>query len=208
MNIGARTLVETGMRGATQPDPRWRDLAAESAFRTGWPHGDALPSPTMPIDADTYRSTLGRWATGVTIVTACAGDEVHGMTVSDFAGVSLDPPLVVVCADKEANTLAVIRRGGNFAVNLLAAGQEALSNKFASKKQEWERFDGLHCEKAVTGAPLIPGAVASLDCNVVDLHDAGDHVLCIGQVEAVVHGEDEPLLYFNGAYRGLAAGGG
>ncbi len=158
----------------------------------------------MSIDADTYRKTLGRWATGVTIVTARAGDEVHGMTASDFAGVSLDPPLVMVCVDKNANTLGVIQKGGNLCVNLLAADQEALSNKFASKKEEWTRFEGLDCATAHTGAPLIPGAIESLDCEVVAMHDAGDHIIVVGRVEAVVSGEGDPLLYYAGGYRALA----
>jgi len=158
----------------------------------------------MPIDTDTYRSTLGLWATGVTIITARAADEIHGMTASDFAGVSLDPPLVMVCADKNSNTLGVIEKGRNMCVNLLAAGQDALSNKFASKKEEWTRFEGLDCASAKTGAPLIPGALASLDCEVVALHDAGDHVIVIGQVEEVVQREGEPLLYYTGSYRSLA----
>ena len=158
----------------------------------------------MPIDADTYRSALGLWATGVTIITARAGDEIHGMTASDFAGVSLDPPLVMVCADKNANTLGVIEKGRNMCVNLLAAGQDALSNKFASKKEEWTRFEGLDCASAKTGAPLIPGALASLDCEVVAMHDAGDHVIVVGRVDEVVQGEGEPLLYYAGVYRGLA----
>ena len=158
----------------------------------------------MPIDADSYRSALGLWATGVTIITARADEEIHGMTASDFAGVSLDPPLVMVCADKNANTLGVIEKGRNMCVNLLAAGQDALSDKFASKEEEWTRFEGLDCASAKTGAPLIPGALASLDCEVVALHDAGDHVIVVGQVEEVVQGEGEPLLYYAGSYRGLA----
>ena len=158
----------------------------------------------MAIDADEYRASLGLWATGVTIITARAGEEVHGMTVSDFAGVSLDPPLVAVCADKSSNTLGVIEKGRNFAVNMLAAGQEALSNKFASKKEEWTRFEGLDCERGATGAPFIPGAVAHLDCRVVALHDAGDHVIVVGEVEQSVRSDRAPLLYFGGRYAGLA----
>lgn len=158
----------------------------------------------MPISADDFRAAMGLRASGVSIVTARAGDEVHGMTMTDFAGVSLSPPLALICADKTANTLRVIQRGGNFAINLLARGQDALSNKFASKREEWTRFDGLACASAATGAPLIPGAVASLDCRVVAQHDAGDHVVVVGQIEAFVRGAGEPLLYFRGAYRALA----
>jgi flavin reductase (DIM6/NTAB) family NADH-FMN oxidoreductase RutF len=157
----------------------------------------------MPISADEFKAALGLRASGVSIVTARAGDEVHGMTMTDFAGVSLSPPLALICADKSANTLKVIQKGGNFAINLLASGQQALSNKFASKKDEWTRFEGLRCAQAATGAPLIPGALASLDCRVVAQHDAGDHVVVVGQIEAFVRGEGDPLLYFCGGYRGL-----
>jgi flavin reductase (DIM6/NTAB) family NADH-FMN oxidoreductase RutF len=159
----------------------------------------------MPIGADDFKAAMALRASGVSIVTARAGEEVHGMTMTDFAGVSLAPPLALICADKTANTLQVIRRGGNFAINLLAAGQGALSNKFASKKEEWTRFEGLACARAVTGAPLIPGAIASLDCRVVAEHDAGDHVLVVGEIEAFVRGDGDPLLYFRGGYRGLAS---
>jgi 3-hydroxy-9,10-secoandrosta-1,3,5(10)-triene-9,17-dione monooxygenase reductase component len=161
----------------------------------------------MGVDADRVRAALSRWATGVTIVTARAGEEVHGMTVSDFAGLSLDPPLVLVCADKASNTLGVVEKGGCFAVNVLAAGQEALSNKFASKKQEWERFDGLECARAETGAPLIPGALVSIDCEVEATHEGGDHVILVGRIREIVQREGDPLIYFSGAYRGLEPAG-
>ncbi len=158
----------------------------------------------MSVDAEQFKAAMSRWATGVTIVTARAGDEIHGMTVSDFCGVSLEPPLVAVCADKSSNTHRVIQEGRVFAANVLAAGQEALSNRFASKKDEFRRFEGLRCGTAVTGAPLIPGALESLDCRVVAAHDAGDHVIYVGRVEAVVRGEGAPLLHYSGAYHALA----
>jgi len=157
----------------------------------------------MPIDAAHFRATLRLRAASVAIVTARHGERVHGMTVSDFAGVSLEPPLMLVCADKKSNTLPVIEAGGNFCVNLLATGQEALSDRFASKEHEWTRFEGLACERSESGAPMIPGALASLDCRVVALHDAGDHVIVVGRVEAARHAFGEPLLHWNGSYRQL-----
>jgi len=158
----------------------------------------------MPIDAAQFRAALALRAGGVTIVTARDRERVHGMTVTDFAGVSLEPPLVLVCADKKSNTLPLIESGGNFAVNLLAAGQEGLSNRFASKQDEWRRFEGLDCEASVTGAPLIPGALVGLACRVVALHDAGDHVIVVGQVEQARCAEASPLVHFAGGYRRLA----
>ena len=161
----------------------------------------------MSISTDDFKQLCGRWTTGVTIVTARDGETIHGMTVSAFTEVSLDPPLVLVCADKGSNTHPVIAAGGVFAVNVLARGQEALSNKFASKKEEWQRFDGLACDAGATGAPILPGSVGAFDCRVEAAHDAGDHVLYVGRVEWLrIDSEREPLLYQSGSYGGFAAG--
>lgn len=159
----------------------------------------------MPIDATQFRAALALRASGVSIVTAADGERIHGMTVSDFAGVSLEPPLLLVCADKRSHTLPLIEAGRCFCLNLLASDQEALSNRFASKEHEWTRFEGLACTRGATGAPHIPGALASLDCAVVALHDAGDHVIVVGRVEAAVQAEGAPLVYWNGGYRRVAA---
>jgi flavin reductase (DIM6/NTAB) family NADH-FMN oxidoreductase RutF len=122
------------------------------------------------------------------------------MTVSAFTEVSLDPPLVLVCADKGSNTHPVIARGRAFAVNILASDQSELSNKFASKKHEHERFDGLSVEPGTTGAPLIPDCVANLDCRLVAVHDHGDHVVYVGEVVELRSNDKEPLLYHGGSY--------
>jgi flavin reductase (DIM6/NTAB) family NADH-FMN oxidoreductase RutF len=161
----------------------------------------------MVISSDTFKQLCGRWTTGVTIVTARHGDSVHGMTVSAFTEVSLDPPLVLVCADKASNTHPVIEGGGVFAVNILARGQEALSNKFASKTHEWQRFDDLPVDTGVTGAPILQGTVGAFDCRVTAAHDAGDHVLYVGRVEWLRVDESvEPLLYQAGCYGAFSAG--
>jgi flavin reductase (DIM6/NTAB) family NADH-FMN oxidoreductase RutF len=159
----------------------------------------------MSVDADDFKQVLARWATGVTIVTARSGERVHGMTVSAFTEVSLDPPLVLVCADLGSNTLPLIREGGAFAVNILSREQEALSARFASKQGEWQRFDGLEIDAGRTGSPLLRGVVANLDCRVVAAHEHGDHVVYVGEVAEVRHFDREPLLYFRGAYTGLGS---
>ena len=159
----------------------------------------------MAVSPERFREALGHWASGVAIVTSRAGERVHGMTVSAFSSVSLDPPLVLVCADKTSDTYAVIAEAGCFAVNVLASEQQELSNRFASEKDEHRRFVGLETREAVTGAPLLHGCLAHLDCRLVATHDAGDHVIYVGRVEAVE--EDaarEPLLYFQSGYRLLA----
>ncbi len=154
----------------------------------------------MAVAPERFREVLREWASGVTIVTACAGDDIHGMTVSAFCSVSLQPPLVLICADKSSITRAVIERGGVFAAHVLAAGQEGLSNRFASKKDEHRRFEGVDWKRGVTGAPILSGAVAVLDCRVVAGHDAGDHVIYVGQVEDTRHDGGEALVYHRGAY--------
>jgi flavin reductase (DIM6/NTAB) family NADH-FMN oxidoreductase RutF len=157
----------------------------------------------MAVTGDEFRAALAHWASGVAIVTSAAGDRIHGMTVSAFSSVSLDPPLVLVCADKTSNTLGLIEAGGVFAANILAAGQQGLSNRFASKRDEERRFEGLAWRRGVTGAPILPGALAVLDCRVVAAHDAGDHVIYVGRVEGAEVQAGEPLLYYGGGYRGM-----
>lgn len=158
----------------------------------------------MPVSAEAFKDALRRWPSGVTIVTSRAGDRIHGMTVSAFSSVSLDPPLVLVCADKTSITHQLIAEAGIFAVNVLSAGQEALSNRFASKKDEHRRFEGVPWKSAVTGAPILDGVLVSLDCRVTAAHDAGDHVIYVGGVESVELRDAEPLVYHAGVYRGFA----
>ena len=155
----------------------------------------------MGVSPDEFKALCGCWTTGVTIVTARDGEMVHGMTVSAFTAVSLDPPLVLVCAEKTSNTHFLIENGGAFAVNVLARGQEALSNKFASKKDEWTRFEGLALDVGSTGAPILRGTVGAFDCRVVAAHDAGDHVIYVGKVAWLrVDSDAEPLLYQSRRY--------
>ncbi|MEZ4279252.1 MAG: flavin reductase family protein [Myxococcota bacterium] len=154
----------------------------------------------MAINADEFKAALGSWASGITIITARAGERIHGMTVSDFSGASLAPPLALVCASKTSNTTAMIQEGGCFGVNVLRVGQQALSNRFASRKDEWVRFEGVETFAAKTGAPLLADALVNLDCRLVAVHDAGDHLLCVGEIEQAQVREGEPLLYFRGSY--------
>jgi flavin reductase (DIM6/NTAB) family NADH-FMN oxidoreductase RutF len=158
----------------------------------------------VSVDRDTFKRTLGSWASGVTIVTSQHAGERLGMTVSAFSSVSLDPPLVLVCADKGSNTNALIRASRTFTVNVLGRDQSALSNLFADKKREAIRFDGLDCKAGVTGCPRLPGALAHLDCRVRDEIDAGDHIIYVGTVEAAhIDAEQEPLVYWRGGYQKL-----
>jgi flavin reductase (DIM6/NTAB) family NADH-FMN oxidoreductase RutF len=157
----------------------------------------------MPVDVESFKQALASWASGVTVITSRHADEVHGMTVSSFCSVSLSPPLVMVCLDKASNTLELVKAAKVFSVNVLAQGQEELSQRFASKEHEDVRFEGLDCKQGTNGCPHIPGAVSTMDCRVVDTLDAGDHVIYIGEVEAAEFTERPPLVYLRAAYRTL-----
>jgi len=150
------------------------------------------------------KNAFARWATGVTVVTARAGDRIHGMTVSAFTEVSLEPPLVLVCIDKAAKTQSLIEAGGVFAVNILARGQESIAERFASKEAEDQRFSDLECETGVTGAPLLAGSVAQLDCRLESAHESGDHTIYIGEVVDVRFSDGDPLVFYDRGYCGLA----
>ena len=158
----------------------------------------------MTISADDFKTALRRWASGVTVVTSQANGHRHGMTVSAFSSVSSDPPLVLVCANRSSKTHEIIETGGVFAVNILAEDQADVSTTFASTSLENSRFDHVQWEDGRAGAPIISGAVASIECEVINAHVEGSHTIYIGRVNAVTTADKNPLLYFDGDYRALA----
>jgi len=160
----------------------------------------------MAIDAAELRKVLGQFATGVTVVTTRVDGAPLGMTANSFTSVSLDPPLVLFCADKRARAGMAVGTAGCFAINVLGEDQRHLSDLFAGKGTDDERAALLaeSGEKAVTGAPILPGALGWLDCRLDRAIDAGDHVIFLGEVVATGAGEPgEPLLYYRGSYQGL-----
>lgn len=158
----------------------------------------------MAVDQQAFKEALRGWASGVTVVTSRSGDKAHGMTVSAFSSVSVDPPLVLVCANQSSATHAMIEEGGVFAVNILAAHQQDISHIFASSKHEGTRLQQVSWSDGETGAPLIDEAVASLECRVASTHREGSHTIYVGHVHAVHTTDAEPLLYYNGGYRSLS----
>lgn len=161
----------------------------------------------MSLDPQLFKAVLRRWASGVTIVTTHAAGRDAGMTMSAFSSVSLEPPLVLVCADKKAKTRPLIDASGIFAVNVLAADQQALSDRFAKDGNEDVRFDGLECRRGASGALWLPDTLAVIDCRLAATHDAGDHVIYVGHVIAAeVHPTRAPLVYCDAGYRALATG--
>ncbi|MDO8502574.1 MAG: flavin reductase family protein [Gemmatimonadaceae bacterium] len=156
----------------------------------------------MTVDQDSFRSVLGRFATGVTVVTTvdASGRDV-GMTVSAFASVSLNPPLVLICVDHAASIYDVLSKASHFIVNILSEGQEALARRFAESGQN--RFDGIGYDRGQTGAAILDEVLGYIECKVVTRREAGDHDILTGAVEVAVANEGKPLLYYRGGYAQL-----
>ncbi|HET8626178.1 MAG TPA: flavin reductase family protein [Thermomicrobiales bacterium] len=161
------------------------------------------------VEPRAYRDTIGLFATGVTVVTTRLGDVVHGMTANAVCSVSLDPVLLLVCVDRRARMHDLIQRAGAFAVNILAADQEALSGHFAGRGKDGPLPRGLRFERGepdAGGVPTIAGCVAALLCTVEQIHESGDHTIIVGRVTELRPGPPDarPLLFFAGRYRRLA----
>ena len=156
----------------------------------------------MALGPDDFRSALGRFASGVTILTTRDRDgRDHGMTVSAFCSASLVPPLVLACVDRATDMHPIITHATHFGISILEEGQEALSRRFAELPSG--RFDGIGYTRAESGVILLDDAIAHLECSVVDRHEAGDHLICVGQVEWATWAKQRPLLYYRGGYTQL-----
>ncbi|MEM6281912.1 MAG: flavin reductase family protein [Chloroflexota bacterium] len=159
----------------------------------------------MPISPDDFKSTMRQFSAGVTIVTAKAGEDVHGMTVSAFVSVSAEPPLISVIINNKASAHKLLQQeDAVFAVNILKDDQQELSNNFAWG--EGDRFAMGNWTTGLTGAPVLADALAWLDCTIYDRYVAGSHTIYIGEVQAtnVLTTDESPLIYWNRDYRTVA----
>ncbi len=152
------------------------------------------------VGPERFRSVMGHFATGVTVVTAGTPEGPVGMTANAVCSLSLDPVLLLVCFDNEARTLPPVRESGRFGVNVLAAGQEDLARLFASKRPEREKFAGV-AHSVHDGIPVLTGALAWVGCRLERLVPGGDHTIAITSAEAVGAPGGDPLLFHAGAYR-------
>ena len=154
------------------------------------------------LGAHRFRRVLGLFPTGVVLVTAATSEGPTGMAVNSFTSVSLDPPLVSFCAARSSTTWPRIRAAGAFAVNVLGEEDVEVSRRFARKGAD--RFAGLGHRPGATGAPVLDGVAAHLDCHLHEVHDAGDHVIVLGRV---VHLDADdgirPLVFHGGDYCSL-----
>jgi flavin reductase (DIM6/NTAB) family NADH-FMN oxidoreductase RutF len=156
----------------------------------------------MTVDQHSFRSVLGRFATGVTVVTALGGrNRDVGITVSAFSSVSLDPPLVSICIDHSASVYPALSKARYFVVNILSEGQESLARRFSETGPN--RFDGVGYERGQCGPAIFLEVLGYVECEVLTRHEAGDHDIIIGAVEVAVAHEGKPLLYYRGGYAQL-----
>jgi 3-hydroxy-9,10-secoandrosta-1,3,5(10)-triene-9,17-dione monooxygenase reductase component len=163
----------------------------------------ALPAPALPTaapDARSFRDALGRFATGVTFITAAPSGEPAGLIVNSFASVSLAPPLIAFCPSRNSVTWSRMRRTGRFAVNVLGRDHEQFVVRATPAGAD--RFADLDWEAGHSGVPLLTDALASLECQIVAQHPAGDHWIVVGSVEHVhIPPITDPLVFFASAFR-------
>jgi flavin reductase (DIM6/NTAB) family NADH-FMN oxidoreductase RutF len=156
------------------------------------------------MDSDTFRSVLGRFASGVTILTARdASGADHGMTVSAFSSLSLEPPLVLFCVDHTASMHGLLTSDPPPAcgISILSSNQEAWSRRFADENEQ--RFDGIAYSRGEQGVVLLDDALAHLECTITQRVEAGDHTLCIARLDRAEALGGRPLLYYRGGYAQL-----
>ena len=158
----------------------------------------------MPVTSDEFRAALSRFPSGVTVVTTldCDG-RFHGITVSAFCSVSLDPPRVLICVEKTTGSHVALESSKLFVVNILSTGQRELSERFASLIEN--KFEGVDFETNIDGVPVLLGCLATLECRVTASYDGGDHSIFVGEIDNAAAGDGDPILYFRGDYRAISA---
>jgi flavin reductase (DIM6/NTAB) family NADH-FMN oxidoreductase RutF len=160
----------------------------------------------VAIDPLEYRSIIGSFATGVTVITAAADGEMQGMTANAITSLSLDPVMLLICVDRSSHTHRILEEGGAFTVNILGEHQQDVSRLFA-KKAEPERgtLRGQPFRIGKTGAPVLEDCLAFIECRVAEVHSGGDHTIFLGEViDLGIVKDVPPLLFFRGGYRSLA----
>src|SRR5271165_6331174 len=155
------------------------------------------------LDQARFREVLGHFATGITIVTALEDGAPVGFTCQSFAALSLDPPMVILAPARSSTSWPRIAKAGAFCVNILGEHQEALCRSFAVSGGD--KFTGIAWHPGTNGAPVLDGSLASIECRLGVIHDAGDHELVTGQVVALTVGEGRPLLFYRGGFGSLTA---
>lgn len=158
----------------------------------------AIESGDPENDLRAFRRCLSQFATGVTVMTACNGQELAGMSVNSFAALSLEPPLVLWSIRKESSSLDIFQKAKHYAVNILADTQVELSNLFSKGGEE--KFNHVAWHKGKLGAPLLDNVICTLECSLENIVDGGDHFILIGRVRHYARYDGTPLLFYQGRY--------
>ena len=170
-------------------------------------------APNDPgFDVRTFRTVLGQFCTGVTIITTVDAGEPVGFACQSFAALSLDPPLVLFCPTKVSRSWTAIESSGHFCVNVLAEEQRETCARFGSR--EPDKFGGVLWTPSTLGSPVLDGSLAHIDCSVESVHDGGDHFVVFGRVHSLGEvgtaqptglrpSRDRPLLFYRGQYAGI-----
>jgi len=158
----------------------------------------------MPVTSEQFRAALGRFASGVTVVTTKdANGKLLGITVSAFGSVSLEPPMVLICIEKTAGSHYAFEESNVFVVNILREGEAEMSEHFASLTTD--KFEVVDWRPGIDGVPVLTNALATLECRVKFSYHGGDHSIFVGDVENVTVDNGEPLLYFHRTYGSFTA---
>lgn len=157
----------------------------------------------MQLDGRELRNALGRFATGVCLITTVSDEgEALALTANSFSSVSLDPPLVLWSLQNNSDVFHIYSKAQRYAINVLADGQQDLSSRYARKGDH--ALESGHFRSGASGAPLIEGALLSLECSLEAAHPGGDHIILVGRVDGMHVAEGNPLVFYGGAYRALA----
>jgi flavin reductase (DIM6/NTAB) family NADH-FMN oxidoreductase RutF len=155
-------------------------------------------------DPESFRRALGAYPTGVTVVTAIGPNGPSGATANAVSSLSLEPPMMLACLDRDSRTLTSVRAAARFGVNALAAGQGELAKRFSGKEPEPSKWEGIEWSESA-GCPRLPDALMWVACELRDLIDGGDHLILTGNVLEADSREGRPLIFHRGEYRDLIA---
>lgn len=157
----------------------------------------------MPVTSDEFRAALSRFPSGVTVVTTRDVEgRYHGITVSAFCSLSLEPPRVLICIEKTTGSHQALLESQAFVVNMLSAGQREISERFASTIED--KFNGIDFETGLDEIPVLLGCIANLECRVTTSYDGGDHSIFVGEIEKATAHDGDPIVYFRSDYRAIS----
>jgi len=163
-------------------------------------------TPLAPVDATVFRDAAARFASGVTVAAAAHEGQHHAITATAFASLSLEPPLVLLALDRAGQLIGLVRSSGHVGLSVLSVDQETIGRRASTRGRDLHtEVDEAPTTTALTGAPLLIGALAWFDCELESISEHGDHAIIVGRVVAAASTDGEPLLYFARSYFGLGA---